>query len=238
LQLDPAPTSIWQWQRCGVLDRELLLTARGAIVSCFLGPEGLAIAAALEERVYGLQDLVFDCANLFGGDRFAGTNPRTLGRLAAVCERVYRRQTIEGYLMEGLPPQYGFGASDVVRALVAEGARVRSVADSQEFAGRGDIDRLMTEWKSLLRQVAAAPPLDVVVGLVPDGSSRVHSMAAERQRAVEQLLAVRWDEFRAAARAQVGEWKTESLPELPALTADQRRVVNHRFFRAKAAAAR
>lgn len=73
-----------------------------------------------------------------------------LGRLAAACERAYRRLTIEGWLQEGVPLQYGFGAGDVVRALVAEGARAREIILEIESAGRGDVDRLLTEWRSLL----------------------------------------------------------------------------------------
>jgi hypothetical protein len=113
LQFSPQPTPLWQWQRCGVLDRDLRLTARGEIVASFLGPEGLALAVALEDPRYPIEQLIFDAANLYAGDRFAGTNPRTLGRLALVCERAYRRLSIEGYLVEGLPPQYGFGGADV-----------------------------------------------------------------------------------------------------------------------------
>ncbi len=228
LQMNPQPTLLWQWQRCGVLDRELRLTPRGEIAACFLGPEGLAVAAALEDRRYPLNDLIFDCANLFAGDRFAGTNPRKLGRLAVVCERAFRRLTVEGYLVEGLPPHYGYGASEVVRALVEEGARARTILEQQEFAGRGDIDRLLTEWRSLLRQISTAAPLatsalgqDATLGPVPGPS----------------LLSERWDSFRVVARNLLGEAKADSLPDLPPLTADQRRPINHRFFRAPEARA-
>lgn len=215
LALDPAPTVAWQWQRVGVLDRELRLTPRGEIVSAFLGPEGLALAAALEDRKYPLDDLLFDCANLYASDRFAGTNPRRLGRLAAACEQAYRRTSVEGYLWEGLPVHYGYGASDVVKALVAEGARARELAILQEQAGRGDVDRLMTEWRSLLRQVAAATPLRARLNA---GPSHLH-------------LADRWDNFRALARVTLGENKADALPALPALTAEQRRPVNHQLLR-------
>ena len=151
LALSPQPTLLWQWQRLGLLDRSLLLTPRGEIVSFFLGPEGLALAAALDDVRYPLDELVFDCANLFAGDRFSGTNPRTLGRLARVCEQTYRRFTAEGWLDHGLPPQYGCGAAEIVRALVEQKARRGELAAASEFAGRGDIDRLLTEWRSLLR---------------------------------------------------------------------------------------
>ena len=216
LALSPQPTLLWQWQRTGVLDRQLRLTVRGEIVSFFLGPEGLALAAALEDRRYPLDDLLFDAANLFANDRFSGTNPRRLGRLAAACERAYRRLTIEGWLHEGVPLQYGSGASESVRAIIAEKARAREVIDELEKAGRGDIDRLLTEWRSLLRQVAAAGPL------LGDGATMTGR---------DHFIAERWDIFRLLARDWLQESRIESLPDLPPLTADQRRVINHSVLR-------
>lgn len=216
LALPPTPTLLWQWQRTGVLDRQLRLTVRGEIVSFFLGPEGLALAAALEDRRYPLDDLLFDAANLFAGDRFTGTNPRRIGRLADACARAYRRLTIDGWLREGLPLQYGSGASESVRALVAEGARAREVLEEIETAGRGDIDRLLTEWRSLLRQAAAAGPL------LGDGAPMTGR---------DHFIAERWDNFRALARDWLREARNDSLPDLPSLTADQRRVVNHSVLR-------
>jgi hypothetical protein len=216
LSLAPNPTLLWQWQRVGVLDRDLRLTVRGEVVSCFLGPEGLALAAALENRRYPLDELIFDAANLFAGERFCGTNPRRLGRLAAECGRAYRRLTIEGWLQEGVPVNYGSGASESVRALVEHGARRREVLEEVETAGRGDLDRLLTEWRSLLRQATAAGPL------VGDGAPMM---------ARDQFIAERWDEFRALAREWLNDSRNDTLPELPPLTPDQRRVVNHSVLR-------
>ena len=222
LAFSPQPTLLWQWQRLGLLDRSLVLTPRGELVSFFLGPEGLALAAALDDIRYPLDELVFDCANLFAGDRFSGTNPRTLGRLARVCEQTYRRFTAEGWLDHGLPPQYGCGASEIVRALVEQKARRGELAAASEYAGRGDIDRLLTEWRSLLRQVVRAPSLELPETSIPTG----------------RVLAVRWDDFRALCRAQLGVIRADALPDLPPLTPEQRRPVNHRFFRAPVGAAR
>ena len=216
LALSPTPTLLWQWQRTGVLDRQLRLTVRGEIVSFFLGPEGLALAAALEDHRYPLDDLLFDAANLFAGDRFSGTNPRWLGRLAESCCKAYRRLSIEGWLHEGVPLQYGSGASEAVRAIVAEGARAREVMDEVETAGRGDLDRLLTEWRSLLRQSAQAGPLR------GDGATMT---------ARDHFISERWDNFRALARHWLHEARADSLPELPPLTADQRRIINHSVLR-------
>ncbi len=216
LSFSPQATLLWQWQRVDVLDRELRLTVRGEIVSFFLGPEGLALAAALEDRRYALDDLLFDAADLFGGERFAGTNPRWLGRLAAASARAYRRLSIEGWLHEGVPVHYGFGAADAVRAIVAEGARSREILDEIETAGRGDLDRLLTDWRSLLRQAAAAGPL------LGDGAPMTGR---------DHFIAERWDNFRALAREWLNETRVDSLPELPPLTVDQQRAVNHRVLR-------
>ena len=221
LALSPQPTLVWQLQRTGVLDRELRLTPRGQIVASFLGPEGLAIAVGLEDRRYPLDTLIFDLANLFSGERFAGTNPRILGRLSAVCEKAFHRFSIDGYLVNGIPPQYGYGAAEVVKARV-EGERLRVLAEAQETAGRGDIDRLMTEWRSLLRQIAAAAPI---------------VFHGEKTDAPALFLAERWDTLRAMARAYVNDLRIESLPELPPLSPEQRRPINHRFLRASTARA-
>ena len=216
LALSPTPTLLWQWQRTGVLDRRLALTVRGEIVSFFLGPEGLALSAALEDHRYPLDDLLFDAANLFAGDRFSGTNPRRIGRLVDACTRAFRRLSIDGWLHEGVPLQYGSGAAESVRAIVAEGARAREVMDELETAGRGDIDRLLTEWRSLLRQVANAGRL------LGDGTP---------MNGRDHFIAERWDDFRAVAREWLHESRADSLPDLPPLTADQRRVINHRVLR-------
>lgn len=219
LALSPQPTLLWQLQRTGVLDRELRLTPRGQIVASFLGPEGLAIAVGLEDRRYPLDTLIFDLANLFSGERFAGTNPRILGRLSAVCEKAFHRFSIDGYLVNGIPPQYGYGAAEVVKARV-EGERLRVLAEAQETAGRGDIDRLMTEWRSLLRQIAAAAPI---------------VFHGEKADAPGLFLAERWDTLRAMARSYINDLRIESLPELPPLSPEQRRPINHRFLRASTA---
>lgn len=216
--LSPEPTPLWEWQRVGVLDKRLRLTARGAIVSVFLGPEGLALAAGLEDRRYPVGQLLLDCANLFAGDRFAGTNPRRLGRLSHVCEKTYRRLTVEGYLDEGLPPGYGYGAGEIVQAVAertaSRGTLAHTLADDFANAGRGDIDRLLTEWRSFLRNLAGAGPL------------------AEGLPLATAPLRERWDEARILAARLLGDARAAELPELPPLTPDQTRPVMHRLGRA------
>lgn len=214
LELDPTPTLLWQWQRLGVLDKALGLTPRGELVSFFLGPEGLAIAAGLSDRRAVPQDLVYECANLFAGDRFSGTNPRRLGPLAAQCERCYRGLSAEGYLERGVPPAYGFGAADLVRGLLEGGVRASRLLELHALAGRGDVDRLLIEWRSLLRQVSAAP------------ASLVRPATTDDDR----RLVERWPVFRDACQRLIGDLRPAGLPDLPALAPDQRRPVNHRLI--------
>ena len=47
----------------------------------------------------------------------------------------------------------------------------------------------------------------------------------------DNFIAERWDEFRTLARHWLNESRRDSLPDLPPLTADQRRVVNHSVLR-------
>jgi hypothetical protein len=116
-----------------------------------------------------------------------------------------------------------------VRAVVTEGARAREVLEQQELVGRGDLDRLLTEWRSLLRQIASAPPL---LDLTDEERAADAAAAGPKWRIKAHEVIERWDEFRALARQQLGDAKATALPELPPLTADQRRVINHRFFKA------
>lgn len=251
LALSPQPTLFWHWQRLGVLDRDLRLTARGEVVSAFSGPEGLGLAAALEDARYPLDDLLFDLANLFAGDRFSGTNPRWLGRLAQASERAYHRLDVEGFLVRGVPLHYGSGAAEIVRGLVSEGARAREMLEDVEAAGRGDLDRLLTEWRSLLKQLAAADELSAAERAAPGADSPAERAAesngadantvppkpteAERRAQRAATLRRRWDELRALAREQLARLPLTTLPELPELTLDQRRPANHRLQQMPAA---
>jgi hypothetical protein len=47
----------------------------------------------------------------------------------------------------------------------------------------------------------------------------------------DHFIAERWDEFRALAREWLRETRNDTLPNLPPLTADQRRVINHSVLR-------
>src|SRR6202789_2547510 len=146
LDLDPKPALIWLWNRVGILDKQLQLTRRGRIMACFSGAEGLGVLAGLEDEKYPLVDLLEDMANLVAGDRFCGNEPRWGGRLAYACQKAYRRFTSDGFLIDGMPVNYGAGGAEIVRTLRQK--NFVSTQNLDEHVHRGDIDRLLIEWKS------------------------------------------------------------------------------------------
>jgi hypothetical protein len=101
----------YAWRHLGLVEPDGTPTARGMIFSFFHGGEGLAVAVALENETYPIDELVFDLANIRAGPRFAGEDAPTGGRLGILCQRVYRRADYPGYLTMGVPVQYGAGAS-------------------------------------------------------------------------------------------------------------------------------
>jgi hypothetical protein len=174
-------------------------TRRGRIVSFFQQGDGLAIAAALEDETYPLDELIYDLANLDAGFRFCGDENRWGGRLAHVCHRLFNLQTISGYLENGLPPKYGAGAETVVHTVHRNPlAKHTFVTDK---TGPGDIDRVIIEWRSLLRQISHAPPLEWP----------------------------RWLALQAMARAFLHETQSPTLTELPRLEFNQTKRVDHRL---------
>jgi hypothetical protein len=145
----------WAWRHLGLVEPDGTPTNRGMIFSFFHGGEGLAVAAALEDETYPIDELVFDLANIRAGPRFAGEDSPTGGRLGILCQRIYGRADYPGYLTMGVPVHYGAGASEVVRALVAD-PRSRHKLTS-ELLRHGDIERALVEWRSILRHIVLAP---------------------------------------------------------------------------------
>ncbi len=199
-QLPTATGVALLWRRLGLVDAGGVPTPRGRLVSFFSQGDGLAIAAALEDARYPLDELVYDLANLDAGFRFCGEDNRWAGRLALACHERYGLQTIAGYLENGLPPKYGAGAEQIVAAVN------KNPADKHGWitglVGPGDIDRVIIEWRSLLRQITHAPDLDWP----------------------------RWQALRAAARAILSETESPTVTDLPPLEYHQTRRVEHRLL--------
>ncbi|MDQ6656008.1 MAG: DEAD/DEAH box helicase, partial [Verrucomicrobiota bacterium] len=183
------------WRRLGLVEADGTPTRRGIVFAFFQAGEGLAIAAALDDEKYPIDDLIFDLANIRGGPRFAGEDAVMGGRLGILCQRVYDRADHPGYLEMGTPVHYGSGASEVIRELVANpGSRYRLTTDSLRS---GDIERALMEWRSLLRHIVHAPDLEWE----------------------------RWRSLQAAAERYVDSTSSPALLDFPPLLAAQQRRV-------------
>ena len=146
----------YAWRYLGLVETDGTPTTRGIIFSFFHGGEGLAIAAALEDETYPISDLMFDLANVRAGPRFSGEDAPMGGRLGILCQRVYNRADYPGYLTMGVPMQYGAGASEVVREVVADPRSKHKLVG--DLLRHGDIERALVEWRSLLHRIVTAPP--------------------------------------------------------------------------------
>lgn len=198
-QLPVATGTALLWRRLALVDPNGKPTLRGRIVSFFHGGDGLAIAAALEDESYPLEELVYDLANLDAGFRFCGPEDRWGGRLSMVCRSKFGSQNISGYLENGVPPKYGSGAEVVVRSVHKDPFSKHRFAT--DFLGDGDIDRVIIEWRSLLRQISHASPLDWR----------------------------RWTELQRAARELLRETESPTVTDLPPLEYLQTRRVDHQL---------
>jgi superfamily II DNA/RNA helicase len=188
------------WRRLGLVNEGGTPTLRGRVVSFFSQGDGLAIAAALEDETYALDELIYDLANLDAGFRFCGDDNRWGGRLGIVCHQRYGLQSIPGYLENGVPPKYGSGAEQVVASVHKN--PLNKHAWITDLLGSGDIDRVIIEWRSLLRQLAHAPDLDWP----------------------------RWRGLQAIAKTILNETQSPTLTDLPPLEHDQTRRVDHRLI--------
>ncbi|MES2709840.1 MAG: DEAD/DEAH box helicase [Verrucomicrobiota bacterium] len=144
-------TAVYAWRKLGLILEDGTPTRRGLVFSCFQGGEGLAIAAALEDESYPLDELAVHIANLRGGHRFTESDiPGGSSRLAQVTLQTYGAANYEGYLAAGLPSGYGEGTAEMVAGRGRHGSPAY-------YIGTGDLERALTEWLSLLRQVREAP---------------------------------------------------------------------------------
>jgi hypothetical protein len=197
----PASTGVaLLWRRLGLVNQAGVPTLRGQVVSFFSQGDGLAIAAALEDKNYPLDELIYDLANLDAGFRFCGDENRWGGRLGNICHEKFGLQSIPGYLENGVPPKYGSGAEQVVASVHKN--PLNKHAWVTDLLGSGDIDRIIIEWRSLLRQTAHAPDLEWP----------------------------RWRALQALAKTILNETQSPTLTDLPPLEFHQTRRVDHRLI--------
>ena len=152
------PSPAYAWRRLGLVEPNGTPTRRGVVFGFFQGGEGLAVAAALEDEKYPIEDLVFDLANIRAGPRFAAEDSPKAGRMGALCQRIYERADHAGYLEMGVPVHYGSGAAEVVREVIEHpSGRYKLTSD---LLRHGDVERALMEWRSLLRHLSVAPDLE------------------------------------------------------------------------------
>jgi len=191
VEIVASPASLWR--QLGLVEANGQPTRRGTVFSFFHHGEGFAVAAALEDESYAIPEIIFDLANLRAGPRFAGDDSPLGGRLGALCQRLYERADVSGYLEMGVPLTYGDGAGEVIREIVEHGAdRQKLLSESLRL---GDIERAVIEWRSLLRHIVWAPDYDWA----------------------------RWRELKAAAAQHIQDTPSPALVPLPPLTAAQQR---------------
>lgn len=198
-ELSPAAGAAGLWRRLKLVDEVGVPTQRGRLVGSLSQTAGLAVAAALEDEGYPLDELVYDLANLDAGFRFAGEDSRWGGRLAIACQKAYGMIQVPGYLESGLPPRYGAGANEIVQWAHRHPDKPMRV--TTELLGEGDVDRLIIEWRSLLRQISHAPAIDWP----------------------------RWTAFQALARGILQETESPTRTDLPRLPYAQTKRVDHRL---------
>ncbi len=150
----PKESPVHAWRSLGLIAADGIPTRRGLIFSHFYHGEGLAIAAALESPHYEVSDLVSHLPNLRAGHRFSNFEGHDSERLGIVCRQTYGPVTHEGYLRLGLPTQYGEGAAESLASMLEHHGKIR--LGEQEELGRGDLERALHEWMSLLRQIIHA----------------------------------------------------------------------------------
>ena len=175
------------WYILGLVDEDARPTNRGRIFSQFSRGEGLAVAVALEDETYAVEELVYDLANLRAGHRFRSW-ARSESRLSALCRQAFGFRDCPGYLRAGVPMEYGEGGVDFIRERTL--LQDLSKEDSEDL-GTGDVERLMVEWKSLLDLIVHGPDLGI-------------ERWTELQTVAKKV---------AGGRAQAGE--LPPLPELP-----------------------
>jgi superfamily II DNA/RNA helicase len=156
--IERSVTPAYAWRELGLIDEAGIPTRRGILFSFFNHGEGLAIGAALENPDYPLEDLLFDLGNLRAGHRFALDESQFGGHLGLICQQTYHRADFAGYLEMGVPPAYGAGAAEVIREVIENQTPRHKLVN--KILRHGDIERAITEWRSLLRQIVQAPDCD------------------------------------------------------------------------------
>ncbi|TLD70005.1 DEAD/DEAH box helicase [Phragmitibacter flavus] len=143
-------SAIYAWRTLGLIESDGTPTQRGIIFSFFQQGEGLAIAAALEDESYPIDELLPHLANLRGNTHIDLPIANPSERLSAICRATYGFVNHTGYLEAGLPLAYGEATAELL------GLSSSLILSPSSFQN-GDLARAYTEWLSLLRHLSHSP---------------------------------------------------------------------------------
>jgi len=155
-------TPVHSWRELGLIESDGAPTQRGVIFSFFQHGEGLAIAAALEDESYPVEEICLHLANLRSDCHYDLAAGGGSERLSAVCRATYGFVNHHGYLEAGLPIGYGEGTAELL-GLVEHTVAPAAPAHFRHLpapVAEGDISRAYIEWLSLLRHLVHAPHHD------------------------------------------------------------------------------
>jgi hypothetical protein len=151
---------IHAWRTLGLIDAAGVPTRRGEIFSFFQHGEGLAVAAALEDEGYPLEELdPSHCANLRSGSKFelpyacgserlsAGVSPRHV--------RLYQSPRVFGKWVAGGLRRGRCGVARCACCILNN----PEVQELRRGVAEGDLSRAYVEWLSLLRHITHAPAI-------------------------------------------------------------------------------
>ena len=194
-----AGTPVHSWRTLGLVENDGTPTRRGIIFSFFQHGEGLAVAAALEDEGYPIEEIIPHLANIRSDCRFDLPDAGGSARLSAICRETYGFVNHHGYLEAGLPLGYGEGTCELLGLIPTSAAAPKSsIRNPQSEVSQGDLARAYIEWLSLLRHIIHAPK---------------HDWA--RWVALKKAAAIALEQHLTAAQSTLH-------PKLPALTPKQR----------------
>lgn len=158
VQITKNPTSTAEkWYALNLIDENGHPTKEGLVFSYFNHGEGLAISAGLLDLNYPIEDMIWDLANVRAGYRFSD-HISSGDRLASCCRELFGHRDVEHYLKKGLPPEYGEGASEVMKIFQFNKSKIKNFLNRDLRSG--DIERGHTEWLNLLNNITQSPDLE------------------------------------------------------------------------------
>ena len=166
-------------------------------MSFFTGGDGLALAAAMEDDQYPIEELVYDLANLRGGFRFHGDEDRYEGRLAWACRRSTAPIPCSAIWNAGFRRNTDLAPTKWWPTSIITPLKQRWM---QEVAEEGDIDRVFTNGAACY---GASPRTHLAGSLALDLTQGTGRAIWMKPKARPSLTFRRWNTARPTLRTPV-----------------------------------